>query len=414
MQQFFRTQLFHPTEETKTVKYTPSTLFHGIRNEMLRAAFEKAGINLGIDWEKRDQAKDKSVQKAWEAYDAKANNKEKACKKLQSAFYLAWDLGTAKNNATALCRQYELTGQLDNPLPPEFNDFKRFEIGIYLYLHEDFLILEQIAEHIGATDLGLNPRQWTEYSIEPVEVTDSDEVKRRLATVLDEFAINEKMGGDTQIESYPRLYEKLTYFIAKSDGQETSLECKFNRGEEFADHDYIPPYVVIFRYDSKAGRFSLHTPNISKSKTHKLAARLLVALTGKENEIKRLSKATYDMSKFAVKKYALPSMADCGYPRVYTEKLWIRSDAGQGMEFAIKDLNERDAYDTIAQNQNSAKLTAGKFSVSRIAIVMMPAEGSPAKKIRFEIAEKTCTQRDLKEEQIKLVETLVDRMDIEI
>jgi hypothetical protein len=119
------------------------------------------------------------------------------------------------------------------------------------------------------------------------------------------------------------------------------------------------------------------------------------------------------MRDLAVQKYEYPSMADMGYSRVYTEKLWIQSSAGRGMEFAIKDLNGKDAYETIAGNPNSSKLTESSFSVSRVAIVMLPPEGSNAKKIRFELSEKSCTHPDLDEAQVRMVEELLDRMDIE-
>ena len=394
-------------------KYTPSTLFRGIRNDLLKKAFEHAKIDLGIDWGKRDPKNDKTTFKAWADYDAKTAGKEKACKKLQTALQLIWQLATAKNSASKLCRQYEKCGELDNPLPPEFDTYNGFEIGMYLHLNEDPIVLEKMVEHIGAHDMSLNVRYWTKYAIEPVDITVSDDTMKSMATILDEFFIKEGKGGNTQIETYPRLYDKLTYFIAKMDAPETTVEGKFNADEDFKDLSYIPPYEVIFSYNSELGHFMIHAPSLSKAKTHRLAAALLKKLTGKDNNITRLSRAEYKMGDLAVKKYEYPSMADMGYSRVYTEKLWIQSSAGRGMEFAIKDLNGKDAYETIAGNPNSSKLTESSFSVSRVTIVMLPPEGSNAKKIRFELSEKSCTHPDLDETQVRMVEELLDRMDIE-
>jgi hypothetical protein len=395
------------------MKYTPSTLFRGIRNDLLKQAFDKAKIDLGIDWEKRDPQNDKITYKAWADYDAKAAGKEKACKKLQMALQLIWQLATAKNSASNLCRQYEKCGELENPLPPEFDTYNGFEIGMYLYLKEDLLVLEKMVEHIAARDMSLNVRYWTKYGITPRDITVTDDTMGAMATILDEFFIKEGKGGNTQIETYPRLYEKLTYFIAKMDAPETTVEGKFNADEDFKDFSYIPPYEVIFYYNSEQGHFFIHAPTLSKAKTHKLAAALLKVLTGQDNDIARLTRPEYKMRDLAVQKYEYPSMADMGYSRVYTEKLWIQSSAGRGMEFAIKDLNGKDAYETIAGNPNSSKLTESSFSVSRVAIVMLPPEGSNAKKIRFELSEKSCTHPDLDETQVRMVEELLDRMDIE-
>lgn len=395
------------------MKYTPSTLFRGIRNDLLRQVFDKAGIDLGIDWEKRDKQKDRSVPKAWAAYDAKAAGKKKECKRLQTAFQLIWNLGTAKNSATLLCKQYDKSGNLEQPLPPDFDSFGRFEIGIYLHLKEDAVILEQMVEHIGAYDLSLNIRYWTVYAIDPVDITVSETTLKSMATLLDDFSIREGKGGNTQIETYPVLYDKLTYFIAKLDDPETTVEGKMQAQSEFNDISYIPPYEVIFCYDSQSGHFLLHAPTMSKSKIHRLAAALIKELTAKDTDITRLSKPEYKMHEFAVQKYNFPSMAEHGYSRVFTERLWLQSSAGRGMEFAIKDLNDNDAYETIAANPNCSSLTAGNFTVSRIAIVMLPATGSKNKKIRFELTKKSCTHPDLDEAQIRKVEELLDLMDVE-
>jgi hypothetical protein len=394
-------------------KYTPSTLFRGIRNNLLKQAFDKAGIDLGIDWEKRDPQNDKTVTKAWANYDAKTAGKEKVCKKLQTVLQLIWQLANAKNSAAKLCRNYESGGELDNPLPSDFDTFNGYEIGMYLYLHEDLLVLEMMVEHITAHDMSLNVRYWTKYAIDPVDITVSDDTKKAMATIMDEFFIKEGKGGNTQIETYPRLYDKLTYVIAKMNAPETTVEGKFNADEDFKDLSYIPPYEVIFSYNSELGHFMIHAPSLSKAKTHRLAAALLKVLTGKDNNITRLSRAEYKMGDLAVQKYEYPSMADKGYSRIYTEKLWIQSSAGRGMEFAIKDLNGNDAYETIAGNPNSSKLTGSSFTVSRIAIVMLPPEGSTTKKIRFELSEKSCTHPDLDEAQVRMVEELLDRMEIE-
>ena len=394
-------------------KYTPSTLFRGIRNDLLKHAFDKVGIDLGIEWEKRDPQNDKTVPKAWANYDAKAAGKEKVCKKMQTALHLIWQLANAKNSAAKLCRNYESGGELDNPLPPDFDTFNGYEIGMYLYLHEDPAVLEMMVEHIEAHDLSLKVRNWTKYGIDPVDITVSEDTNRAMATILDEFFIKEGKGGNTQIDTYPRLYDKLTYFIAKMNAPETTVEGKYNADEDFKNLSYIPAYEVIFSFDSELGHFMIHAPSLSKSKTHKLAAALLKVLTGKDNDIKRLSKAEYKMGDFAVKKYNFPSMADKGYSLPYAERLWIQSSAGYGMEFAIKDLNGKDAYDTIASNPNSSKLTGSSFTVSRIAIVMLPLEGSNTKKIRFELSQKSCTHPDLDEAQVRVVEELLDRMDVE-
>ena len=394
-------------------KYSPTMLFRGIGGYMLRQAFEGVGIELAVDWENRDRQTDRSVAKAWGAYDAKAMGKEAACRRLHAVFQLVWNLGTAKNSAAILCRQYEKCGALKFPLPPFFDQFGRFEIGMYLHLNEDAVILEQMVEHIGAQDLSLNIRRWKVYEAEKIDIVITEKMQGEMATLLDEFFISEGKGGNTQIEHYPALYDKLTYFIAKLDDPETTIEGKLKPDDDFEDLSYIPPYEVIFSYNSQSGRFLIHAPTLSAAKTHRLAAGLIKVLTGQDSDPVRLSKPEYDMRKFAVKRYNYPSMADWGYSAVYTEKLWFRSDAGRGMEFAIKELDGNDAYDTIGGNPNSAKLIEDRFYVSRVAIVMLPAPGSGNRKIRFELSAKTCTHPDLDAPQVRAVEELLDRMEVE-
>ena len=394
------------------MKYTPSTLFKGIRTDLLMQMFAKAGIDLGIDWEKRDQQKDKSVVAAWAAF--KDEDGQEAAKELHDAFQLVWDLGKAKNSAKELCRQYEQLKILRKPLPPDFNDFEEFEVGSCIYVNEGYEMLEQMAEHIVAQDLSIpQQKHWTAYKIKPVSVIITEQVVRRIATALDNFFIQEKKGGNTQIETYPTLYEKLTYFIAKLDDAPETLEAKFEGETDFTDKKVRFPYLVTFCYDSTEGRFSLHAEALSKAKMHRLAAAFIKAFTGEDVDIERLNRPTYDLSKFAVKRYSFESMADMGYGRIYAEKLGILTKYVPGVEITVKNMNKGDAYDSIANAPATSKLTEGEFKVSRIAIVMV-ATDKDVKDIRFELTEKSCTHRNLREKQIKMVDELVDRMDIEI
>ncbi|MBQ7651754.1 MAG: hypothetical protein IJS15_12395 [Victivallales bacterium] len=394
------------------MKYTPSTLFKGIRSGLLRQAFDKAGIDLGIDWDKRDQQKDKSVPSAWATY--KDDNGQEAAKELHDAFQLVWDFGKAKNSAKELCRQYEKLKILRHPLPTDFDELEQFEVGIHVYVNEGFEMLEQMAEHIAAQDLSIpQQKHWTAYRIKPVPIETTEPVIRRVATALDAFFIQEKKGGNTQIETYPTLYDKLTYFIAKLEDAPETLEAKFEGETDFTDKKVRFPYVVSFCYDSADGRFSLHAQALSKAKMHRLAAIFIKALTGQDVDIERLNRPTYNLSKFAVKRYSFESMADMGYGRVYAEKLGILTKAVPGVEITVKDMNKGDAYDSIANAPATSRLTEGEFKVSRIAIVMV-ATDKDVKDIRFELTEKTCTHRNLRERQIRMVDELVDRMDIEI
>lgn len=394
-------------------KYSPTTLFRGIGSQMLKQAFDKAGIELAVDWENRDRQKDKSVAKAWAAFDAKASDKEKACRKLHAVFQLVWNLGTAKYDVKKLCRVYEECKALDHPLPSDFDDMGKFEIGMYLHLNENAEILERMVEHVAAHDKSRIPRHWRAYQADAVDIEVSENLLKSMARLSDAFFIPEGKGGETRIENYPRLDDKLTYFIAKLDDPETTIEGKLKPGEEFTDLNYIPPYEVIFSYDSQSGRFMIHVPGLSAAKTHKLASALIKLLTGQERDPQRLSRPEYDMSKFAVPRYNYPSMMDRGYSAVRTEIVWIRSAATPNLEYAIKEVVGNDAYDSIGGNQVSNKLIEAKFDVSRVAIVMQPAPDSGKKKIRFELSEKTCTHPDLDLAQVRVVEELLDRMEIE-
>ena len=45
---------------------------------------------------------------------------------------------------------------------------------------------------------------------------------------------------------------------------------------------------------------------------------------------------------------------------------------------------------------------------------MLPVAGSNNKRIKFELTEKSCTHRDLTEEQIRKVDKYIEVMDVEI
>jgi hypothetical protein len=396
------------------VKYTPSTFFRGINNEMLRQAFAKEGIELDIDWQNRDPQKDKSVLKAWTSYNAKETGKEEECKRLESTFNQIWTLGKAKINGKTVCCEYEKQGFLRKPLPKDFEEYGRFEVGMYLYLNEDPAVLDLAVEHVGAADKSFSDRHWVEYRIEPGDVKVTEDLKKRLENVLNVFFIQEKKGGNAKIDTYPQLYDKLQYFIARLDDQKTSIEGKLAPQDDFGDLTYIPPYEVIIRHDSREGKFSLYARSLRKNKMHALARKLICEITGKDDGYERATKPTYDMEKFAVKKYEFPTLENEGYSKGYAEQIWIRSEAGRGMEMAIKALNGVDAYSSISNSPATTQLTDAKFAVRKIRIVMLPVAGSNNKRIKFELTEKSCTHRDLTEEQIRKVDKYIEVMDVEI
>lgn len=391
-----------------SMKYTPSSFFKTMRNEILKPIFDANGIELdGVDWETREPSKDKSVGEAWEALRTEECTLENVTA-VHEVFQCISVLAKPVSEIDALARLFEEQGRLRHPLPDGFDGLTRQEQAAVIYNAEGRRTLMCLVD--AALAKCITPNRWTEYGNVPQgPIAVTEDMKKALAAEMDK-AYSGIKGGNCHVETYP-LDDGVLYFLCKMDDKPEFYETKKPGEDDYGYEARICPYTTTLAYDHVKGKLSIHG-TLPRKKMCALAATASRIISGKETRVERLDRPTYDLTELARIGYRLPAMPGEGISDIYIKTLVLHPDCSPDSEVTFKNLGDGDAYDSIEEYHRGYQLPQGTFRVVR-AVIVIEFENAYIKAVKFELTPKTCTQTGLLGSQRKLVERLVAKMGIE-
>lgn len=384
--------------------YTPSKLFKFIANSRLQALFAKFGIEVEIDWETRKPSETKSLSDQWATQEMDKSN-EKSIGMLHDLFQDICDIAAAKADSSRIAMELADAANPPIKLDKDFGEWNRFDQAAYVFLNMPLLFWNSLMDLVVAEDMSLT-RKWTEYNELPKKEPDVTATGiKRLEDVVTEYFREEKKCETTHIEFYTR-YDELYFFFATLDDTPQFIEMKSPGENEFEPTPAVMPYRIIFAYNYTDGEFSLFAPIPSKE-YEKLAAVLIKALVGHDGEIKRLAKATYNLSPLSKRGFQFVSEPSDGLSNIHVKSLTVAPIDAPTVEITFKDKNG-DVYDSMDAYLDRSKIAEGDAEPHR-AIITMKVDNPKFsfRSLTFELTEKTCTLKSLPESKRKLGEKLL-------
>lgn len=442
-------------------KYKPSSFFKGISNERLKKIFDNAGIDLGVDWEKRNPQKDTTVAEKWEAYRVPAEQKD-AFDELQEAFQRICVIANSRTNSLDEIKQFARYGKIKR-LPDDFDDEAKWcktERGAYVYLENGIEKLRAITEIIYADDISYFDHM-VDYQAERVDVKLEPDLKDRLKKAIsDFFEVPEDERVQVRLESYPMLGTDQNYYFYTKDGAIEHMELRLMDEKECELKQVRRPYSVIFTFDSNhiivpekpektedteedgdddenaaadaqkdgevAGKpgikLSLYALDIKAPARGRLAGVIFDALSGKHLDVSRVRKTEYLLDCFATREYKFPDMSDVGIKECHAKKIGIIATANPQDEMIFNNLKKNDAYASMERCFRWCRKSAAQsdpdlkevfkqpYTVSLITIAMVTTAG---KVITFDLRKSSCNRHNYPEEICDKIQLLIDRMHIE-
>lgn len=442
-------------------KYKPSSFFKGISNERLKAIFDKAEIDLGVDWEHRNPKKDTTVAEKWEAYKIPPEQKD-AFDELQEAFQRICLIANSRTNSLDAIQRAARFGQIKR-LPEDFGDDAKWcktERGAYVYLENGIEKLRAITETIYADDISYFDHM-VDYQAERTEVKLNPDLKDNLKkSISDFFEVPADERDQVRLESYPVFGTDQNYFFYTKDGVIEHMELRLMDEKECELKQVRRPYCVIFTYDANhvippdkpekqddeeddgedgenpataepadgeaAGKpgikLSLYAMDIKAPARGKLAGVIFDALSGKHLDVSRVKKTEYLLDRFATREYTFPDMSDVGIVECHAKKIGIIATANPEDEMIFNNLKKNNAYASMercfrwcrksaAQSDSDIKQVFEQpYKVSLITIAMVTTAG---KVITFDLRKSSCNRHNYPEEICDKIQLLIDRMHIE-
>jgi len=176
---------------------------------------------------------------------------------------------------------------------------------------------------------------------------------------------------------------------------------------------------------SKKGKpgtlLSLYAKDIGAKKRDELARCIIEALGGKAPQ--RAEKATYLLDCFADPEYKFPDMNDCNIKECHAKRIGIITAANPSDEMTFTNLQKHSVYDTMRRsfkwcraetledNSSVEDVFDQPFSVTLISITMT-TKGN--KLISFDLRKHSCNRHNYPEDICNKIQTLIDRMGIEV
>ena len=439
-------------------KYKPSSLFRGISNERLKAIFDRVGITLDVDWEKRDPKSDTTVADKWAEYKV-PEDKRSAYNTLQMVFQRIYIIANSRTNALAFIKKQEAFNNIGK-LPKDFDDegkWSKAERGAYIYLEESPDKLKEISEILFASDISYSDHM-VDYQCDRLSFTISEEIKERLKTAISDFYKVPMEDRETlvKIESYPMAGTEQNYFFYTKDGDTENMELRLETDPAIELKQIHRPYTIVFTCDnnhmikSTAGKsedtedeqdedtdsgenaaankkgkpgtlLSIYAKDIGAKKRDELARCIIEALGGEAP--KRAEKATYLLDCFADPGYKFPAMNDHGINECHAKRIGIITAANPDDELIFTNLQKHNVYDTMRRsfqwcraqdsevNSSVEDVFEQPFSVTLISITMTPRNGKP---ISFDLRKHSCNRHNYPEDICEVIQVLIDRMGIEV
>ncbi len=391
-----------------SMKYTPTSFFKTMSNEVLKPIFDKNGIELnGVDWEKRVKDNDKSVVAAWCAL------RDEECKKksvaaVHEVFQCISVLAKPVSEVNSLIHRFAKQGRFSHALPENIDELTFQEQAGTIYNAEGrrmlmFLVDAALAESI-------TPNRWTEFGNGPKKpIVVTEEMKHALEAEVNK-AYDGIKGGNCHVETYP-LNDGITFFLCKMDDKPVFVENKKPGENDYGFEARICPFTTNLAYNFEKGKLGI-TGALPKKKMTALAAAASMLITGEETQLERLARSTYDLTELARIGYTFPALPGSGVSNIFIKTLVLRSDCTPDSEITFKNVGGGSAYDSIKEYHQGYHLPEGTFQVKRASIVI-EFGSADIKSIKFELTPKTCTQTGLLDDQRKLVEKLIEQMGVE-
>lgn len=440
-------------------KYKPSSFFKGISNDRLKAIFDKAGIDLGIDWEKRNPKKDATVADKWDAYMLPEEKKDDFIR-LQEIFQRICVIANSRTNSLTIIHRFADFRKISK-LPEDFDDEAKWcktERGAYIYLENGLEALRAITELIYAEDISYSDHM-VDYQTERVEITQPADLKNKLKQALsDFFEVSKEDREQVRMESYPMAGTDQNYFFYTKDGDVENMELRLETEKEIELKLVRRPYSVVFTYDNftikpaaaagtnddeedtddtsddaeeaatttagaKPGtKLSLYAMNIRAAKRDKLAAVIMTVLSGQNADMERIKKTSYRLNCFATAEYKFPDMTDLGIRGCHARRIGIIASANPEDEMIFNNLKKNNAYESMKRSFKWCRNISSNrdpeldlvyeqpFKVSLISIAMVTTEN---KIITFDLRKNSCNRHNYHEDTCKLIQALIDRTRIE-
>lgn len=390
------------------MKYVPTSFFKTLSSPILKAIFDKNGITLeGVDWEKREQANDKSVAKAWSDL-RRTQSDVQAVADVHEAFQCISELGKPMAEIEYLIGLFKEKGLIPDDSLDDIDEMSPQEQAASVYLRLGRKMLMKLMD--ASYTRSITQNRWVEFGNAPqlqIEVT--QELKDALATEIDKAYTGVK-GGNCQVETYP-LDDGVIYFHGKMDDKPEFIEMKKPGENDYGYEARVRPFTVTMAYDYEKGKISM-AGSLAKKKMAALVAAASKLITGTEAQLERLNKPTYDLTELARVNYRFPSLPGDGISRVYIKTLVLHPDCSSDSEVTFKNIGDGTAYDSIEEYHQGYQLPEGTFTVVK-ATIIMEFDNADIKSIKFELTPKTCTQTGLLDTQRKLVNKLIEKMGVE-
>lgn len=387
--------------------YVPSKLFKFIANDHLKSLFEKFGIVMEADWEKRKPTETNALSAQWGELKADPG-KHKRIGMLDDVFQDIRDIAEAKTDSSRIIEELVEEADPAITLPKDFiGGWNRFDQAAYIFLYTNDQIWLPLRDIIQAEEMSFS-RKWTEYTGLPMQEADtSPEGLKRLEKTVTSFFAKEKKCHDTHIECYPRYNESYLFFATLDDAPQF-IEMKSPGDEDYGPTPAVMPYRIIFSYNYAEGEFSLYAPIASKE-MDRLAAELIKDLVGHSGDVKRLAKATYNLDALNKRDFSFTSDPADMVTDIHVKALSIAPPDNPSAEITFKD-KRGDVYARMDEYLDRKKLPDGHAEVQRATITMRV--DNPALHFRtltFEVSRKTCTLKSLPESKRQLGEKLIKK-----
>lgn len=389
------------------MKYVPTSFFRTLGNEILKALFDDNGITLdGIDWAARDATRDKAVAEAWSSL-RQTRSADAAIISTHEIFQCISALAKASCESPEIIRMFEVQGRFGNPLPEGFYDLTRQEQAACICHAEGKRMLMSLLDVAIARDMSY-ASAWTEFGNAPrADVAPTREMKDAIAKAVDEVFAEESKGGHCGVETYP-FDDGVVYFLCKTDDRAEFIEMKRPGDEDYGFVPVIRPLMATIAYDPVRGKLSM-LAKLTKKRMAALAGKAAAIITGQETQLERLSRPTYDLSAMEDMGYRFPALPGTGVARVYAKSLTILPDAAPGGEVTFRNKEGGSAYGTIADYHSGFPMETFKIVRASIAVEFTD---EAVKGISFTLTPKSCSMTGLMDSQRKIVERLIDRMQI--
>jgi hypothetical protein len=336
-------------------------------------------------------------------WNAKLNSKDPNVTRMHDFLQSLHDFAESKCDVTRVAEELADGGEEPYDLPEGFRDWTRHDQGAFLVLNNEML-WENLISMIFA-DEASNTRYWTVYSGLPETNPDiTPENITRLKKMLKEHFAEDKHSKSCDITNYIRGSQYYLFATLEDKPKYYEIQNEANTG--FEPTPLIFPFRLIFAYDEEHGEFSIYA-EISKAKLDPLVAKIVNILVGHKDDLQRIGKPSYNLSKLSRRGFAFPTDPKDGIESVRVKGITIAPLDAPQTEIFFKD-KSRDIYDCIDDFANRTRLKEDNIEVRRVAITMKI--NSPVLKFRsltFEIGLHTCTLKSMAEAKKTLGEKYI-------